>query len=98
MDLNFFFVFFEKKIWFFLDIKKVLKLLLTVTMVVTEHRKWPKMGQNNIISLKSSKGQIKPRPKAKALEVGLHSSPYLLVFLLMGSWKDNQKNIEEWLK
>ena len=47
-------------------------------MVTTETKKWPKMGQNSIISLFCP----------KELENGLHSGPYLQV------WFIDDKSIE----
>ena len=47
---------------YFLDKKKLLKLLLKVTTVTTEHQKWPKIGQQKCIpqSLTSSTGAKRP--------------------------------------
>ena len=55
----------------FLYFLKLLRLLLKVTKVTTEHQKWPKMGQNSIMSFFLAKGKKKsvgqrPNPSAGA--------------------------------
>ena len=75
--LNFFLGFYE-------FLSKFLRLLQKVTEVTTGHQKWPKMGQNNVISsfffpkAKTSLGQSPPQE----LEVGPWCKRYLLVFEL----------------
>ena len=58
---------------------------------------WPKQ-RNKLEELKGQKASAKGQSPPQELEVGLHSRSYLLVFLLMGCWKDNQNYIEQWLK
>ena len=73
---------------FFISLRfcsKLLMLILKVTKVTTGHQKFPKMGQNSILSFFFPKGQKKPKPKAEALqeiEVDPYSKPYLLVDLI----------------
>ena len=54
-------------ILFLFGFLEFLRLLLKVTKVTTEDQKWPKMGQNSIISGGFSARKRKPRPKAEAL-------------------------------
>ena len=54
-------VFFLEFFGLFVLFLKLLRLLLNFFKVTTGHKKWPKIGQNSIISRKS------PRSKAKAL-------------------------------
>ena len=53
---------------FFVFFSKLLILLLKVTKVTTERQKWPKMGQNRIISslLPKGKKSLGQRPKPSA--------------------------------
>ena len=52
---------------FFGFFPKLLRFLLNVTKVTTEHQKLPKIGQNSIKSIILPKGQKIPRLKAEAL-------------------------------
>ena len=81
---------------------KLLRLLLKVTKVITEHHQWPKMGQNRIISSiflpewQQSLGQSPPQEQ----EEGPHSGPYLLIkkkslsfyTILSQSWAQKTSN------
>ena len=58
---------------------KLLRLILKVNQVTTGHKKWPKMGQNSILSLGWSPLQ--------QLEVGPRNGPYLLVRCKDGTTK-----------
>ena len=71
---------------FFVFFSKLLKLLLKVTKVTTEHHKLPKMGQNSIISYFFAQRATKSlgRSPAQELEVGPRSGPYLLVIQQKG--------------
>ena len=54
-------------LFYFLDFfSKLLRLLLKVTEVTTEHQKWLKVSQNSLKNFFLPEGQKKPRPKAKA--------------------------------
>ena len=65
----------------------LLRLLLKVTEVTTEHQKWPKVSQNSIKSSffaqRAKKALAEGRRPPQELEVGLRSGPYLLVFLIL---------------
>ena len=64
-------------------LSNLLRLLLKVTKVTTGHQKWPKRGQNIIISPFFARRAKKASAEAlpQELEVGPRSGPYLLVFL-----------------
>ena len=67
-------------------LSKLIRLLLKVTKVTTRHQKWPKMGQNSIISSffarRAKKASAKGGSPPQELEVGPHSRPYLLVVII----------------
>ena len=63
LELNFFF----SPLRFLGLFSNLLRLLLNVMEVTTEHRKWPLMSTNSVKSSFFAKGQKKPRRKAKAL-------------------------------
>ena len=80
--------------WIFWILKKKKKdffwflwILFNVTKVTTKsyqgnttgHQKWPKMGQNSIISQSAKKASAEGQRPLQELEVGPRSGPYLLV-------------------
>ena len=69
--------------WGFLS--KLLRSLLNVIKVTTEHKKLPKMGQNSIISSffdrRAKKAWAKGQSPPQERKVGPCSGPYLLVLL-----------------
>ena len=68
---------------FFWFLSKLLRLLLNVTTVTTEHQKTPKLGQNSIKSpffaRRAKKASAKGWSPPQELKVGPRSGPYLLV-------------------
>ena len=62
---------------------KLLRVLLKVTGVSTEHRKWPKISKNSIKSplfaRRAKKASAGGRSPPQELEVNLRSGLYLLV-------------------
>ena len=77
----------------------MIRLLLNVTMVTTEHQKSSKMGQNSITSsffaqrakIASAKGRSPPQE----LEVGPRSGPYLLVHVNSEKFTSNPVNSDK---
>ena len=84
--LNFFYCF--GYFWFLAFLSKLLSLLLNVTKVTTGHPKFPKMGQNRIISSffaqRAKKVLTEGRSPPQELELGPHIGPYLLVLSVLG--------------
>ena len=62
---------------------KLLRILLKVSRVTTEHQKWPKMNQNSIKSSlfaqRAKKASAEGQSLPQELEVGPRSGPYLIV-------------------
>ena len=71
---------------FFWFLSKLLRLLLNVTKVTTEHQKLPKLGQNSMKSSffarRAKKASAEGPSPPQELEVGPRSGPYLLVFVI----------------
>ena len=65
-----------------------------VTKVTSRHQKWPKMGQNSIISpyfAKKKNASAKGRSPPQELEVGVRSWPNLLVSIIRRRKKEEKK-------
>ena len=73
--------------------RPLLRLLLKVTKVTTQHQKWPKMGQNSkigsLFARRGKKASAEGQSPPQELEVGPRSGPYLLVTLII---QRNRKN------
>ena len=68
-----------------------------VTKVTSTHQKWPKMGQNSIISsffCKKKNASAKGRSPPQELEVGVRSWPNLLVYIIRKKEKKRKKIIQ----
>ena len=72
--------------FFFCFFSKLLRLLLKVTEVTTEHQKWPKISENSIKSptfaQRAKKAPALGRSPPQELEVSPRSGLYLLVMTL----------------
>ena len=79
--LEFFWDFFR----FFGLFSRLLRLLLNVTKVTTEHRKWPKISTNSVKSFflaqRAKKASAESQSSPQELEEGPPSGPHLLVSL-----------------
>ena len=89
--------------WFFYGFfSKLLILLLTATNVSTEHQKWPKIGQNSLISPfrpKGKKASAKGQSSPQELEVGKHSfnknyKKGHIFWVFFGKCKSDQNNVK----
>ena len=69
---------------FFFFFSKLLRLLLNVTEVTTEHQKWPKISTNSVkssfIARRGKKASAEGRSPSQELEVSPRSRLYLIVF------------------
>ena len=86
--LNFFFLIFCIFFWIFGFFSKLLRLLLNVMEVSTEHQKWLKISTNSVKSSYFARSAKKPQPKGQSppqeLEVSPRSGLYHLVYVNEG--------------